>query len=509
VTGARFVLGHDVGTSGDKAVLCDLGGRTVATSSRHYGIHRPKRGWVEQDPEGLLHAVLSTSRELAATARAGGGEVVAMGVSGQMFNVVPVAADGAHLSPMLSWLDARADAQAERIGKAMDPDTQFARFGNVFTAKDVVPKILWLRDEVEDAAVSGTTFLDCKDYVNGRLTGRLATDHAGASAYFVYDVEGRHWNAVGAGELGVPREGLPEVLSATTVLGPLHDLTADAIGVARGTTVVASAGDVPAGQVGSGSGRPGQAHLSLGTASYLGMSLDAPLPDPGRRLGVLCHMDPTRWLLWAEMETGGGALAWWRDVLGGAVDGGRATPAEVDRLAVHVRPEEVGVMFAPWLTGERVPLWDDHARGAFVGIGIDHGLPHLTRAVIEGIAYQLRWVLDYAEAFGVPIDDLRLIGGHGLGGVLPQVVADVLGKPLELVADPQHAGARGAALCALAACGFGELDELADTTPVAGRIDPDHRYRDLYDERFARFTKLRDRLAPLVRPPTRPRRRRR
>jgi xylulokinase len=220
-------------------------------------------------------------------------------------------------------------------------------------------------------------------------------------------------------------------------------------------------------------------------------------------------MDPTRWLLWAEMETGGGALAWWRDVIGG-VDGARASPAELDRLAVHVRPEEVGVLFAPWLTGERVPLWDDHARGAFVGIGIEHGLPHLTRAVIEGIAYQLRWVLEYAEAFGVSIDEIRLIGGHGLGGVLPQVVADVLGRPLDLVADPQHAGARGAALCALAACGLGDLDALADATPLAGRIDPEPHYRGLYDERFGRFVKLRDRLAPIVRPPaTRPRKRRR
>ena len=508
MTGARFVLGHDVGTSGDKAVLCDLDGRTVATASRHYGLHRPKPGWVEQDPEGLVHAVLSTSRELAATARAEGGEVVAMAVSGQMFNVVPVAPDGVHLAPMLSWLDDRAGPQAEGIGKTLDKEAQFERYGNVFTAKDIVPKILWLRGEVPEAAGTGTVFLDCKDAVNARLTGRRATDHAGASAYFVYDVDERRWNVAGAAELGIPGEQLPDAVAASQALGTLTAATARSTGLDPSVDVVASAGDVPAGQVGAGAARPGQAHLSLGTASYFGVSLDRPLVDPGKRLGVLCHMDPARWLLWAEMETGGGALAWWRDVLGGAVDGGRADPGELDRLAVHVRPEEVGVLFAPWLTGERVPLWDDQARGAFVGIGIHHGLAHLTRAVMEGIAYQLRWVLEYAEAFGVPIDEVRLIGGHGLGGVLPQVVADVLGKPLDLVADPQHAGARGAALCALAACGHGSLDELADATPLAGRIDPDRRYQALYDDRFGRFTKLRDRLAPLVRPPGRPRRRR-
>jgi sugar (pentulose or hexulose) kinase len=509
VTGARFVLGHDVGTSGDKAVLCDLDGRTVATASRTYGLHRPKPGWVEQDPEGLLHAVVSTSRELAAAARERGGEVVAIGVSGQMFNVVAVDGAGNHVSPLISWLDTRADEQAERLTDGAAFDEQFERFGNVFTAKDIAPKILWLRDEHPAAADEATAFLDCKDYVNARLTGVRATDHAGASATFLYDVERRRWDAERCEAAGVQLEGLPEVRSATASLGSLSGAVADAIGVAAGTQVVVDAGDVPAGQVGAGASRPGQTHLSLGTASYFGVSLDRPLHDPGRRLGVLCHMDPTRWLLWAEMETGGGALAWWRDVIGG-VDGARASPAELDRLAVHVRPEEVGVLFAPWLTGERVPLWDDHARGAFVGIGIEHGLPHLTRAVIEGIAYQLRWVLEYAEAFGVSIDEIRLIGGHGLGGVLPQVVADVLGRPLDLVADPQHAGARGAALCALAACGLGDLDALADATPLAGRIDPEPHYRGLYDERFGRFVKLRDRLAPIVRPPaTRPRKRRR
>jgi xylulokinase len=508
VTGARFVLGHDVGTSGDKAVLCGLDGRTVAAASRHYGLHRPKPGWVEQDPEGLLHAVLSTSRELAAVARNEGGEIVAMGVSGQMFNVVPVDRHGMHLSPMLSWLDTRASAEAEGIAERYDIDAQFEHFGNVFTAKDIVPKILWLQGEVPAARDSDTVFLDCKDYVNARLTGRRATDHAGASASFLYDVERRTWDVESAGMVGVDVDRLPLTTDATHRLGPLSPTAAEAVGMSTDVTVVAAAGDVPAGQVGAGAGRPGQAHMSLGTASYFGISLDRVLRDPGRRLGVLCHMDPTRWLLWAEMETGGGALAWWRDVLGGAVDGGRAEPADVDRLAARVRPEEVGVLFAPWLTGERVPLWDDDARGAFVGIGIDHGVAHLTRAVMEGVAYQLRWVLEYAEGFGVRVDAVRLIGGGGLGAVLPQVIADVVGRPLEVVTEPQHAGARGAALCALAACGVASLDDLSDATRLSGTIDPDARYRAMYDERFGRFTKLRDRLAPIVGPRRRrPRRR--
>jgi xylulokinase len=201
------------------------------------------------------------------------------------------------------------------------------------------------------------------------------------------------------------------------------------------------------------------------------------------------------------METGGGALAWWRNVLNGASPGELVSPADVDRLAMQVAPDESDVLFAPWLTGERVPLWDDHARAAFVGIGIDHGLPHLTRSVMEGVAYQLRWVLEYAEAFGVSVGEVRLIGGAGLGAVLPQVLADVIGRPLDVVAEPQQAGARGAALCALAASNDASLDDLADATPLAARIEPDRTYRGLYDERFARFTMLHERLRVLGQAP--------
>ena len=487
---ARFVLGHDVGTSGDKAVLCDLEGRTVASTYRAYPLERLHSGWAEQDPERLVAAVLETSRELVGQAGAGDGEIMAIGVSGQMFNVVAVDRRGTPLSPLVSWLDARSAPQAESIAARFDLDAQFERFGNVFTAKDIVPKILWLRDAAPDAWQRSAAFLDCKDFVNARLTGRVATDHAGASGYFLYDVEARRWDLDAALELGVPPEKLPPALPATEQLSGLAPDAARAMGLPAGTPVVVCAGDVPAGQVGAGAAGPGQAHLSLGTASYFGISLERPLRDPGRRLGPLCHMDPARWLLWAEMETGGGALAWWREVLGQAAGTNRASPEQVDRLASAIAPEDVDLLFAPWLSGERVPLWDHHARGAFIGLGLHHGPGHLTRAVIEGIAYQLRWVLEYAERFGVGVGEIRVIGGGGLGAVLPQVLADVLGRPLALVADPQSAGARGAALCALAASGVGDLDELSSATSISGTIEPDASRADLYGARFEAFRTL-------------------
>lgn len=499
MSAARFVMGHDVGTSGDKVVVCDLQGRTVDSVFQAYPLERRGSGWVEQDPQRLLDAVLQASRQLAERIGLGRGELLAIGVSGQMFNVVAVDGAGLPLSPLLSWLDARSTAQADGISHRFDFDAQFERFGNVFTAKDIVPKILWLRDTAPEVWRRAAAFLDCKDFINARLTGRLATDHAGASAYFAYDVRRRRWDAEAAVELGIPAERLPPVLPATEVLAGLTEEASRASGLPAGTPLVVSAGDVPAGQVGAGSSRPDQTHLSLGTASYYGITLDRPLRDPGRRLGPLCHMDPERWLLWAEMETGGGALAWWREMLGRAARAGKVSPAEIDRLAGEVAPREADLLFAPWLSGERVPLWDHDARGAFVGLGLHHGPGHLTRAVMEGIAYQLRWVLEYAEGFGVSVREVRLIGGGGLGSVLPRLLADVLERPLAIVADPQAAGARGAALCALAACGVATLDELADGTPLSDTIEPDPTDRDLYAERYEAFRALHPALAGPIR----------
>ena len=492
MSATRYVVGHDVGTSGDKAVLCDAQGTIVGTAHEPYGFNQPRPGWVEQDGDELVAAVGRATRRLLAEHDIAPEQVLALGLSGQMFCVGAVDTRGAPLSPLLSWLDMRSTQQAAAIARAF-PDDQFERFGSVFTVKDIVPKILWLRAEAPAVARGAVGFVDCKDMVAARITGRVATDHAGASAYLLYDLARHAWDGSAAASVGVPVEQLPEALDATAELGGLLPDAASAFGLLAGMPVVVSAGDVPAGQVGGGGARPGQAHLSLGTASYFGISLDQPLVDPGRRLALLGHVDPARRLLWAEMETGAGALAWWRRTLG--LD----DPDAADRLAGSVDggADADLPLFAPWLTGERVPYWDDEARAAFVGLTLKHGPAELTRAVMEGICFQLRLVFDYATSFGVAPDTIRVVGGAGMGGVLRGILADVLDRTLLLVDDPQSAGARGAAFCALAASEGSSIDELSDAVGVTRVIPPEHGPGP-YAARFERFRRLRDALAPIV-----------
>jgi xylulokinase len=482
----EYVVGYDVGTSGTKAVLCGLDGAVHGSAYEPHSLTQRGNGRIEQDGAALLGAVFTATSHLLRNSGADSNEVLAIGLSGQMFNTIAVDESGSAITPLLSWLDTRATRQAQWISELHTPAQQFARYGSVLTAKDIVPKVMWLQDEVPEVATRAAAFLDCKDFVGAGLTGQIATDLHGASAYYLFGIESRAWDQPAAEELGLNPKQLPTVRHATDLLGELITDAARRSGLAPGTPVMVGTGDVAAGQIGAGSARGGQSHLSLGTASYFGISLDEVHRDPNQRLGLLCHVDPARWLLWAEMETGGGALAWWRQLVG------LRAPDGLDALASKVTAEEADLLFAPWLTGERVPYWDDKARGAFVGLRMHHGLPHLSRAVLEGIAYQLRLVLEYAEAFGTQAPAIRVIGGGSVGRLLPQIIADVLARPLEVVAASQDAGARGAAFVALAARGEASIDDLAASVAVdrVVEVTASRALRDLYDERFAGFRQL-------------------
>ena len=245
----------------------------------------------------------------------------------------------------------------------------------------------------------------------------------------------------------------------------------------------------------------GDAHLSLGTAIYLGIHADAPLTDPGRRLGVLGHAAPDAWILWLEIATGGGALAWIGRALG---DPGRPDApldhALIEQLVTSVAGDTDDLLFAPWLSGERVPLFDDGARGAFVGLALRHGRAHLVRAVMEGVAYQIRWAYEYGLAYGVEPGSIRAVGGGGMGNAWLGIIADTLGRPIEVLDAPQDAAALGAAAIAFVGLGaWPSLDSIRRPRPGGAC----HRRRmppgsGVHDRGFARFRTLHAALAPIM-----------
>jgi len=489
---SRAVLAFDVGTSGVKAVLADPDRGIVASTGRAYGLSTPAPGWVDQDTLAIRAAMGRASRALLRDARVAVEGIV---VTAQMFSLQPVDATGAPLGPMLSWLDQRSAAVAAELAERVPPAEQGRRLGSRITAKDIVARALWLRAEDAERYARAAWLLDCKESIVAWLCGDAVTDPSGASAWRITHPSGTAWDADACDLVAVDQRRLPRIAPATDVAGTLTTAAARALGVPAGTPVLVGAGDVPASQLGAGAVRPGQTHLSLGTAAYLGIDAARDTRDPAGDLGTLAHALPDRSLVWLEIATGGGALAW----AGRALGGGSPMRADrLERLAGSVAGETDDLLFAPWLSGERVPLFDDAARAAFVGLGLRHGTAHLARAVMEGVAFQVRWALAYGIGYGVEPATIRVVGGGGVGSVWLGIIADTLGRDLEVVAAPQDAAALGAA--AIAFVGLGWWDDLRcieRLVQVERVVSPDPARTPARERLYPLFQRLHDALRPV------------
>lgn len=490
------VLAFDVGTSGVKAVIME-GRRIVASAVRDYGLQTGSNGWVEQDLGEIRRAMGRASHAVLRELELRRPRVDVIAITAQMFNLVAADESGEPVLPMMSWLDTRTTARAAVLARDLPPAEQFARFGSVVTAKDVLPKILWLRDERPDLFRRTRWLLDCKEALVLWLTGAAVIDPSGASVFRLVDVRSGDWSAEACRAVGIDAALLPDIRPAYAVAGTLTPAAGRTLGLPAGTAVIVGAGDVPASQLGSGAIGPGGTHLSLGTAVYLGITVTEPLLDPARQLGVLCHVLPNRWILWLEIATGGGALAW----LLRAVDGhrrGAVDYVEIDRVVAACADELDGLLFAPWLSGERVPVFDTELRGAFVGLSLHHGRPHLLRAVMEGVACQIRWALEYAEGYGQRPEDIRAVGGGAIGGVWVQIIADTLGRDLLTVGDPHDSGARGVGALALVAIGAErDVRFVKDLARIERVLRPDPGRRAKADRTYARYLELHQALGPL------------
>ncbi len=489
----RAVLAFDVGTSGVKAVLADPDRGVLASVGRAYGLLTPAPGWVDQDTLAIRAAMGRASRALLRAVDADA-SVEAVVVTAQMFSLQPVDEAGEPVGPMLSWLDQRSAGAAEELASRVSQDEQARRLGSRITAKDIVARALWLRAEDADRDTRTAWLLDCKEAIVAWLSSAMVTDPSGASAWRVANRAGTAWDADACDLVGVDRARLPRIAPATSVAGTLTPRAARALGVAAGTPVLVGAGDVPASQLGAGAVGPGRTHLSLGTAAYLGIDADADTRDASGALGPLAHVLPGRCLVWLEIATGGGALAWARRALGGP---NVLSSGHLERLAARVPGETDDLLFAPWLSGERVPLFDDAARGAFVGLGLRHGAAHLARAVMEGVAFQVRWALAYSAGYGIEPTTIRVVGGGGVGSVWLGIIADTLGRRLEVVAAPQDAAALGAAAIAFRGLGWwDDLRRVERLVLVERVVEPDPARTAGRDRLYPLFQQLHGALQP-------------
>lgn len=499
----KYILAHDTGTGGDKAVLTDLEGRILHAAYVPYGVNYPRPGWAEQDPDVLWHAVANTTREVIHEAGIDPAEILGVGISAQMFNLLPVDKEGHPLTQMLSWLDVRSVSQADALLEEVGTEFLFQHTGNVPTAKDVIPKILWLKEERPDIWSRTYKLLDCKEYILLQLTGRYATDWHGASVYFLFDPHRKEWSEPVCEALGIPIEMLPPAYPCTEVIGEVTPEAAEVTGLLPGTPVVACAGDVAVAQVGSGAVRDGQAHLCVGTATWVGFSSSVFKNDPQKPFWGLNHVDPQKWIIAGEMETGGGALMWFRDTLcqeeiRKAKAAGISTYQLLSQMAEEVPPGADRLLFLPWLSGERAPVLDHYLRGGFVGISLGHTKAHFARAVMEGVAYHIRWICEELEQLGFRVTTLNSIGGGSTSKTWTQIISDVTGRELRVAAHPLEAGAMGAALTVAVGMGvYPDVEAIEALIPFSHTVQPRSGVQARYDALYQEYRALYEVTAPI------------
>jgi xylulokinase len=452
----QVFVGIDVGTTGVKAVALAPGGEVLAVAEEEYALSLPRPGWAEQDPEDWWRA---SERALAAL----GVEPASIGLTGQMHGLVLLDAADEVLRPAILWNDQRTGAECEEIERLVGRDRLLELTGNRALAGFTAPKLLWVRRHEPDVWQRVRHVLLPKDYVRLRLSGERVIDAAEASGTLLFDVARRRWSEEVCAALEIPLEWLPPVQESSAAGG---------------------AGDQQAGAVGVGAVRPGVLSVALGTSGVVLAPLERYQPEPEGRLHVFCHALPGTWEAMGVMLSAAGSLRWLRDLLG--ADYG----ALLDEAA-RWQPGADGLVFLPYLQGERTPHADPEARGAFAGLSLHHDRGALVRAVLEGVAFGLRDSLELLRSLGVEPERARVSGGGARSELWLRIVASVLGLPLERTVVEEGAAYGAALLGAVAAGSYVDVGAaVAACVRVRETVEPDPAWHDLYEERYPRYRSL-------------------
>jgi xylulokinase len=487
----KRLLGIDVGTGGTRAVLLDETGRVVsAADAEHAAMASPKIGWAEQDPGDWWRAACVAIKECLTKGGVASGAVDAIGVTGQMHGLVLLDEQGEVLRPSIIWCDQRTEEQCREITRRVGAQRLIKLVANPALTGFTLPKILWVREHEPAIWARVRTALLPKDYVRFRLTGAKATDVADASGTLLFDVVNRWWSAEMLKIFDIKPELMPKVLESPEIASHVSKEGAAATGLREGIPVAAGAGDQAAGAVGMGIVAPGDVSATIGTSGVVFAATSKPVLEPEGRIHTFCHAVPGRWHVMGVTQGAGLSLRWFRDQFF-AKDGRKETYDELTREAGKAPAGSDGLLWAPYLMGERTPHLDPNARGALVGITAQHTRAHVIRAILEGVAFSLKDTFTLFGALGVPVKSIRLGGGGARSSLWQQIQADVYGMPVDLlVAD--EGGAYGAGL--LAGVGVGvwpSVDEACKrAVHVAKRVATIPQNVELMERQYQEFRKI-------------------
>ena len=489
-----YILAHDAGTGGNKAVLVEPDGNVRATAFAPYQTHYPRPDWAEQNPEDWWRAVVSTTRQVMENSGVSPLDILAISHATQMLGIIPMDPEGIPLRPAIIWLDGRAHEEARRImGKFLGRRVFSIISGAELSGKDGLPKLLWLKVNEPDIYNQMTCFLDVNGYLTYRATGRQVFEWSCASA-FGFDLSKKDWLRGIIRYIGLDLDKFPPLVRSVDQVGGLTAKAAGECGLLEGTPVFGGGGDSPAAAVGAGAVSEGDGHIYLGTSGWVGVTT---CKSPPGHHGVVSiqSADPHKALLFAEMETAGACLKWIADEFYQAEQADPKIPnvyALMDQKVQTIPPGSDSLVCTPWMYGERAPINDTWVRSTFFNVSADHTREHLLRAVYEGVAYNLRWIIEIVEKkFSFPLPVLRLIGGGARGAPWMQIIADVTGRRVESVAHPLEAGAVGIALTTAVGLGLHpDFEALKNIVRMEHEFEPQATNADCYESLYRAYKRL-------------------
>ncbi|MGD0987977.1 MAG: xylulokinase [Candidatus Sulfotelmatobacter sp.] len=444
---ATYFLGIDIGTGGTRALVIDESGKVISSSAEeHRPFASPHIGWAEQDPADWWRACGLATRKVLTQSGICSEQIACVGFSGQMHGAVLLDSQGQVVRPALIWCDVRTQKQADELTATIGAERLRQLTCNPALPNFTLTKCLWVRENEPENWGRVRSLMLPKDYVRYRLTGERATDLADASGTLLLDVAHRRWSQEILDFVQMDSALLPALYESPEICGRVSEAGAAATGLLSGTPVVAGAGDQAAGAIGIGAVSPGAVSATIGTSGVVLAATNLPALDPEGRVHSFCHGLANRWLVMGVTQAAGLSLRWFRDQFG-AINGHTDSYEDLTRMAAKVPAGSDGLLWAPYLMGERTPYLDATARGMLVGLTASHTRAHVVRAILEGVAFSLRDTFTIFDQIDVPVKSIRLGGGGARSALWRQIQADVYGHAVETVAVEEGA-AYGAAILA-------------------------------------------------------------
>jgi len=506
-----YMMGIDVGTTGTRAVVVRPDGHVIgAATGDHQPMRMAKPGWAEQDPEDWWQATILAVRAALAAAGLKGTDIAAVGLSGQMHGVVLLDKARAVLRPSLIWCDQRSQAQCDWITAQVGYDRLIRLVSNPALTGFSAPKLLWVRDNEPKVYERAAHFLLPKDFVRFRLTGEFATDVSDASGTLLFDVTNRRWSQEMLGALEIDSKLLPRAYESPEITGHLSRETALVTGLKAGTPVVGGGGDQASSAVGNGIVLPGLTSATLGTSGVIFTYTDDPTLDPQGRIHTFCHAVPGKWHVMGVTQGAGLSLRWFREQFGASETwlAGRTGVDPYDLIieqAAKIPPGSEGLLWLPYLMGERTPHLDAQARGMWFGLTAAHTRGHMIRSILEGVAFSLRDSFEIFKELGIPVKQIRASGGGSRSFLWRQIQADIYGKELVTLRTSEGSALGAALLAGVGAKIYSSVEESAEAaiqirermTPNAANVRTYDRLYQVYRSLYPAVRELAHQLAAL------------